>query len=94
MAAMGNRDKHNRIYLTAMLQVTPLILGSLLHLIYVQTHKPFIYDEMNWLEIFNESMVYSFAVSYLCLIKMPEDILEEGEENGGILQPHQTDLLH
>ena len=77
-------DPHaeNRVYITAWLQVTFLVLGSLAHMWYMIECKPFKDETMNKLEIFNEFMVYAMSISYYLMIKIPDFALDEGVENG------------
>ena len=42
---------------------------------------PFIYDNMNKLELFNGCMVYTFQLAILILVKMSPDEVD-GEHNG------------
>ena len=62
-----------------------LVIGSFMHIVYVQTHMPFVYDEMNWLELNNEWMVYTFSITFILLIRMPEEYVPEGDINNGML---------
>ena len=87
-------DPHpeNRVYITAWLQITFLVVGSLAHLTYVITCKPFKDETMNKLEIFNEFMCYSITICYYFMIKIPDFSLDEGVENGLISQLSSTAL--
>jgi len=71
LALIADPTEENRVYIPTIIQISILVLSSLLHLCYIITHKPFIYDEMNKLEIFNECFIYIFFTSYFLLIKMP-----------------------
>ena len=79
---ISDPDPLNRVYITAWLQVTFIVIGSLAHLSYVIECKPFKNAMMNKLEIFNEFMVLIISICSYLMIKIPEFALDEGVENG------------
>ena len=62
-------------------QVSILLVTSILHLSYVLSVKPFIYDSLNYLEASNEFMVLIFACSFMCMTST------EGLDDGLYMPP-------
>ena len=59
-------------------QITLLILTSIFQLIYMIKFLPFEKNDLNYMEIFNTSVLYSFSVMMLLKMNNPYDQKESG----------------
>jgi len=59
-------------------QITLLILTSIFQLIYMIKFLPFEKNDLNYMEIFNTSLLYSFSVMMLLKMNNPYDQNESG----------------
>jgi len=59
-------------------QITLLILTSIFQLIYMIKFLPFEKNDLNYMEIFNTSLLYSFSVMMLLKMNNPYDQKESG----------------
>ena len=72
MALIQNPNIADRVYIPVIVQLYVLLAGSWIHLLYVLISKPFEDPNLNYLEIFNSAMVYTFNIFFFILTKTSE----------------------